>query len=625
MKLDIAVCTVNPTVGDLDGNVDLIIAAYDQAAARGASIAVMPEMVVTGYPIEDLTQNAAFLADAETARQRIVEHVRAHGGATALVFGHPTDTGRHDGNRRLVHNSATLVDPKNPDLQVTHKRNLPSYGVFDEKRDYLEGPPPRIMQFRSLRLGVLICEDGWFEDVPRSLAAQGADVMLWLNGSPFAIGKNVIRREHGERIFIQSGVPVVYVNLVGGQDELVFDGDSFSFDGERQWQGPLFKAFVEIVRMDVQRQQATRPLERLRPLKCEPTGIAEVYQAKVLGLQDYARKTGFKKIVLGMSGGMDSACVASIGADALGPENVLLVRLPSTFSSSGSLTDAKAARNLLGCPMRTIAIEPTVQTLRAAYSDMQYDTPEIDAPAIDPKLTGVADENIQARARGAILMSISNQEGYLLVTTGNKSELSCSFYTLYGDSCGGYNLLKDTLKTDVSVAAGRNVSCAEDIEILSSVFGPGLVQWRNGLDADDIARYGFKGPAGRTVPYEIEVKGESAELAEGQLDSNALPRYPILDGIVHCLIDLRMGIEATANPDRQDPVIRKILAQTRIDPFETKEAAIERGFRKSDVQFVSRQIRNGEHKRRQTAPGPKVTSMIYGRDRRMPIVNGYGG
>jgi NAD+ synthase len=625
MKLKIAACAVNPTVGDLEGNADMIIACYDKAAGSGASIAVMPEMVLTGYPIEDLTQNAAFLADAEKARQRVVAHVRAHGGDTALLFGHPTDTGRHDGNRRLVHNSATLVDPRNPELQVTHKRELPSYGVFDEKRDYLEGPPPRVMTFRGLRIGVPICEDGWFEEVPKSLAAQGADIMLWINGSPFAIGKNVVRREHANRIFDKHRVPVLYVNMVGGQDELVFDGDCFSLDGKWQWQGPLFESYVKIIDFDVQRSQATRDVERRMPLAVTPTGIGEVYRAKVLGLKDYTRKTGFKKIMLGMSGGMDSACVASIGADAIGPENVLLVRLPSTYSSSGSLTDAKAARDLLGCPMRTIAIEPTVQALRAAYGSMQYDTPELDPAVSNPVLTGVADENIQARARGAIMMAISNQEGYLLVSTGNKSELAVSYYSLYGDSCGGFNLLKDTLKTDVSVAAGRNVESIEDIDILCSVFGPGLVQWRNKLNQEDVKKYGFMGPAGRTVPFEIEAKGESAELAKDQLDSNSLPRYPILDGIVRCLIQLRMGIDDTVNPDRDDPLIRQILAQTRIDPLEPKEAAIERGFKRNDVAFVSRQIRLGEHKRRQTAPGPKVSSMIYGRDRRMPIVNGYTG
>jgi NAD+ synthase len=571
MKLDIAVCTVNPTVGDLDGNVDLIIAAYDQAAARGASIAVMPEMVVTGYPIEDLTQNAAFLADAEAARQRIVAHIRAHGGTTALLFGHPTDTGRHDGNRRLVHNSATLVDPKNPDLQVTHKRNLPSYGVFDEKRDYLEGPPPRIMQFRGLRLGVLICEDGWFEDVPRSLAAQGADVMLWLNGSPFAIGKNVIRRNHGERIFIQSGVPVVYVNLVGGQDELVFDGDSFSFDGERQWQGPLFKPFVEIVRMDVQRQQATRPLERLRPLKCEATGIAQVYQALVQGVRDYLGKSRFKKVLLGYSGGVDSGLVAAIAVDALGPENVLLVRLPSKYSSDGSKDDAWVGAERLGCPMRTIDIEPMVEASRAAYAAMDQDFGHAPSAKI---LTGVSDENIQARARGNILMAISNQEGMMLLNTTNRTEALTGFGTLHGDMAGGFGPLKDVPKTMVWA----------------------LCRHRNALQMEDLVRCGFEGPVTEVVPEEIIVKPPSAELRPDQQDTDSLPPYPILDAVIASIIDRERSVADTVTDGIADI---------------------------ATVKRVQHLVYTAEYKRRLAAPGIKIGNKLVGKDRRYPIINGY--
>lgn len=573
MKLDIAVCAVNPTVGDLDGNVDLIIAAYDQAAARGASIAVMPEMVVTGYPIEDLTQNAAFLTDAETARQRIVEHVRAHGGTTALLFGHPTDTGRHDGNRRLVHNSATLVDPKNPELQTTHKRNLPSYGVFDEKRDYLEGPPPRVMKFRSIRLGVLICEDGWFEDVPRSLSAQGADVMLWLNGSPFAIGKNVIRREHGERIFVQSGVPVVYVNLVGGQDELVFDGDSFTFDGEHQWQGPLFRPFVEIVRMDVQRSQATRPLERLRPLKCEPTGIAQVYQALVQGVRDYLGKSRFKKVLLGYSGGVDSGLVAAIAVDALGPENVLLVSLPSKYSSDGSKDDAWIGAERLGCPMRTINIEPIVEMSRRLYATMRFDMNE-PIPEDEPALTGTSDENIQARARANLLMAISNQEGFMLLNTSNKSESACGYSSILGDLAGGYSPLKDVFKTMVW----------------------DLCRYRNGIDHDQIIRFGFEGTVAEVVPEEIIVKPPSAELRPDQQDTDSLPPYPVLDAILKALMD-------------DERSVADVVADGICD-LETATR-------------IRRLTFGAEYKRRLAAPGVKIGKRLVGKDRRYPIINGY--
>ena len=573
MKLKIAACAVNPTVGDLEGNADMIIAAYDKAAGSGASIAVMPEMVLTGYPIEDLTQNAAFLADAEKARQRVVAHVRAHGGDTALIFGHPTDTGRHDGNRRLVHNSATLVDPKNPELQVTHKRELPSYGVFDEKRDYLEGPPPRVMTFRGLRIGVPICEDGWFEEVPKSLAAQGADIMLWINGSPFAIGKNVVRREHANRIFDQHRVPVLYVNMVGGQDELVFDGDCFSFDGTWQWQGPLFESYVKIVDFDVQRSQATRDLERRMPLAVTPTGIESVYRALVLGVRDYLGKSRFKRVLLGYSGGVDSGLVAAIAVDALGPENVLLVSLPSKYSSDGSKDDAVLGAERLGCPMRTINIEPIVEMSRRLYATMRFDMNE-PVPVDEPMLTGTSDENIQARARANLLMAISNQEGFMLLNTSNKSESACGYSSILGDLAGGYSPLKDVFKTMVW----------------------NLCRYRNGLDQEKLTRFGLKGPVAEVVPEEIIVKPPSAELKPDQQDSDSLPPYPVLDAILEALMD-------------DERSVADVVADGICD-LETATR-------------IRRLTFGAEYKRRLAAPGVKIGKRLIGKDRRYPIINGY--
>lgn len=627
MQVNVALVSLDPTVGALHANADLIVAAYMDAVAQGADIVLTPEMSLAGYPLQDMTQRPGFLRDVEAERMDVMRRIKASGAKAAIVFGHPTDTGTNDGNRRLVYNSATFYDPVEDVEQVIHKTELPNYGVFDEMRNYLAGPQNRVIHYRGLRLGLMICEDGWLPGVVDTLASQGADLLLWVNGSPFSKGKNVKRHVHASNRIARAQVPIAYVNLVGCQDELVFDGQCFSWDGASYVATPLFQETVQVVTFDVERGQAWTRKAARGPMAgipvMSPTATGEIYQAKVRAMRDYAHKTGFAKVVLGMSGGIDSAIVASICTDALGPENVLLVRLPSSFSSSGSLTDAAEARDLLGCPMRTIAIEPTVNALRSAYAGAQYDTGPI--PGTEPRLTGVADENAQARVRGDLLMGIANQEGYLLVTTGNRSEVSVGYFTLYGDSCGGFNLLKDTYKTDVSVAAGRNALTGEDVERLTAEFGPGLVQWRNGLGQAEIDQYGFMGPAGRTVPLSIEAKAESAELAENQKDSNSLPLYPILDGIITCLVDRNMGIDEIMNYDRSDPEMREIMSRTRIAATDSIDEAVERGFQEDQVRRVNRLINNAEHKRRQTAPGPKVGDMLYGQDRRMPIINGYTG
>ncbi len=625
MKTSIALATINPTVGDLTGNLKLNIDAYLEAARDGADIVVLPEMSLTGYPLEDLTQKQSFLRDAENYVHELIDAVRASGYKTAILFGHPTDVGRSDGNKRMVYNSATFYDPEVDEHYVSHKSELPNYGVFDEQRNFVKGGHPRVFPWRGLRIGVVICEDGWFADVTKTLANQGADLLLWINGSPFSRGKNVRRRELAADRVRDARVPIVYVNLAGGQDELIFDSDCFSWDGNNYVQTGLFQTGIQIVEMDLVRGCATKtPVSPNLP-QVEPTGIAEVYQAKVLGIRDYARKSGFKKVVLGMSGGIDSAIVASLCTDALGAENVLLVRLPSRFSSSGSLDDADEAQKLLGCPMRTIAIEPAVNVLREIYRDMQIDSgPTPFENSGHAEIFGVADENLQARIRGDILMAIANQEGYLLVTTGNRSEVSVGYFTLYGDSCGGYNLLKDTLKTDVSVAAGRVAETQEDLDSLIAEFGPGLVQWRNSLSGG-VEVYGFLGPKGRTVPFAIEAKAESAELAPDQKDSNSLPYYPILDGIITCLVDLQMGVDEIVNIDRQDERLQAILGRSRRHADQDVQQTIAQGFERSDVERVNKLINRAEHKRRQTAPGPKVGAMLYGRDRRMPLVNAYEG
>lgn len=614
MKTSIAIVTLNPTVGALVANADMILAAYLEAAADGADIVLTPEMSLTGYPLQDLTQKPGFLADVALMRIRLCQAVRESGYTAALVFGHPTDTGQSDGNRRLVHNSATFYDPTDDSMQVVHKSELPNYGVFDEKRNYLEDSQPRVVKWRGLRLGVIICEDGWFDRVTRLLSLQGADALLWVNGSPFAEGKNVKRRNHAQNRFAEARVPLIYVNLVGGQDELVFDGHSFSWDGANYVELPLFRETTQIVHFDLERGQALKTTMGTMP-EVEATGVGAIYASIVTGLRDYLGKVRFKETVLGYSGGVDSGLVAALAADAFGPESVLLVRLPSKYSSDGSLDDAMVGAKALGCPMRTIAIEPVVEALRAAYATQQIDfgpAPERvvdqedrdkeatrmpfmtdeykqgfrrgeydDDPrferwkaSLKPKLTGVADENIQARARGTILMSISNQERRMLLTTGNKSENLVGYATLYGDMSGGYGVIKDVYKTLVWA----------------------LCRYRNSLTEAEIRDLGYLGREAIVVPEEIISKPPSAELRPDQQDSDSLPVYETLDPLLAGLVDAEATVE-------------EIVASGITDA----ETALE----------MERKVFVAEYKRRQSAPGVKIGDNLLGWDRRYPIINGY--
>lgn len=530
MNLKIALCSLNPLVGDLNGNRALIVAAYRNAVDQGTDIVLTPEMSLTGYPLEDLTQKPAFLRSVANAAEELQLEIAALGHTAALVFGHPTDTGIDDGNRRLIYNSATFLDPATADTQTVHKSELPNYGVFDEKRNYLEGPTPGIIEWRGLRLGLLICEDGWFDRVTETLSAQGADLLLWVNGSPFAQGKNVARRRHASNRFAEARVPIAYVNLVGGQDELVFDGDRFFFDGEHYVEGQSFTASCQIVTADVQRGQALRtpgPMLVIPPVP--PTTVPDIYNAIVVGVRDYLAKSRFEKVVIGYSGGVDSGLVAAIACDALGPENVLLVRLPSGFSSAGSLDDAWTGAGRLGSPLRTIRIEPAVNAMRALYSAMEFDT---ETPATNPMLTGVSDENIQARVRGMILMGISNQEGFMLLNTTNLSEGLTGYGTLHGDMAGGYAPLKDVLKTTVWE----------------------LCRYRNGLDQAEIALRSYRGRVADVVPEAIIVKPPSAELRADQQDTDSLPAYPILDAILTSLVFEECSVDETV--DAGSPIAR---------------------------------------------------------------------
>ena len=589
-----AIAQLNPKVGDLQANMQKIIEAYYEGVANGADVVVCPESCLTGYPLEDLVLRKSFMDAVDVCIGHIVEDVNKSGHDAVLVFGTPKV---FDGS---TYNAAIVVDPLDqPNVQWVVKRELPNYGVFDEKRHFVAGGfPPHVVEIRGHKVGLMICEDCWFPQVSNELSNDGAAILISINGSPYEMGKNVTRRQVIAKRIKETGLPFMYVNAVGGQDELVFDGGSFYYDGKTLQEAPSFVEGVTyfdvnlpftdrhvidgeqtaIIRDDGTFARWKDGIPAKITLDNYPTveasGVASVYQAIVLGTRDYLTKQGFKSVVLGYSGGVDSGIVAAIAADAIGAENVHLVRLPSKFSSDHSLSDAAEGAERLGSPMRTIPIENVVNALRQAYGLAQHHDGGENATRV---LTGAADENIQARARGNILMSISNQEGHLLLTTGNKSEVSVGYSTLYGDMSGGFNPIKDCYKTMVWA----------------------LCRWRNQVFHNELEGYGFLGRGGiDVVPEEIIVKPPSAELRADQKDTDSLPPYDVLDKILIGFIE-------------REKSSAEIIGEGVAD-----DATVTRMRRLVDL---------AEYKRRQAAPGVKITSKIYGRDRRYPIVNGWRG
>ena len=593
-----AIIQFNPTVGAIVENLAHHVQHIRDAVEAGADMVIFPEMSLTGYPLEDLVLRHSFVKAVELETKILIQFIQTEFPNTGVIFGAPRFA-----DESTIYNSAYFVNEGK--VRTVDKHELPNYGVFDEKRVFRVGGEPFPIQFRGYNIGLMICEDCWFPTISQRLYENGAIMLISINGSPYEMGKNVVRRKVIAKRIKETGLPFMYVNMVGGQDELVFDGGSFYFDGSTMQETPHFVEGIYMMDVNLGEQQISwyqpdevRYVAQIRddgsfaywlpgrqalvdltnyPM-VEPTGIKEVYQAIHLGLKDYMGKQKradgtpvFKTAVLGYSGGVDSGIVAAVAADALGAENVHLVRLPSKFSSAGSLTDAEDGAMRLGAPMRTIRIEPIVDALRQAYWGAQggcnfytYRNSE---------LTGVADENIQARTRGNILMAISNQEGHLLLTTGNKSEVSVGYSTLYGDMSGGYNPIKDAYKTTVWE----------------------LCRWRNGLTQAELDEFGFKGRVGDVVPEAIISKPPSAELRADQKDSDSLPEYPVLDAILKGMIE-------------KDQSVEEIIAE---------------GFIPAEVTRVRNLVDNAEYKRRQAAPGVKLTSKIHGRDRRYPIVNAW--
>jgi len=544
--LTIAFAQTNPTVGDLAGNAGLVRRARDNAAALGADLVVFPELVLVGYPPEDLVLRPA-LVEAAAGVLRELEH-ESTGPLPGLVVGLPWAADGH------VFNAAALVADGRTELRF--KRELPNYGVFDEKRVFTPGPLPEPVAFRSLRLGIPICEDVWYPACVAHLHRAGARLLLVPNGSPFEVDKFHRRLELARRRVLESGLPLAYVNQVGGQDELVFDGGSFVMNGDGRLALllPFWREALTVSRWKC--REGTCVCEGDVDWTDEPR-LASIYSAMVLGLRDYVRKNGFPGAVLGLSGGIDSAVTAAVAVDALGTGRVRGVRLPSRFTSQPSLDDATEAAGLLGIARDTVSIEGPVRALESVLE-----------PLFAGRSRDTAEENLQARVRGVLLMALSNKFGELLVTTGNKSEMSVGYATLYGDMCGGYSVLKDIYKTEVYA----------------------LARWRN-----EHAPEGGLGPAGRVVPESSLTKAPTAELRPNQTDQDTLPPYDVLDSILHGLIEDEQNIE-------------QIVA---------------RGFSRGLVARVQHLLYSAEYKRRQAPPGVKITRKSFGRDRRYPVTNAF--
>lgn len=544
--LSIALAQINPVVGDVAGNVARIREARAKAARDGAQLVVFPELTVSGYPPEDLVLKNSFLDAVEAAVEALAADTADDG--PALLVGAPW---RVDGK---VGNAALLLD--HGKVAATRlKHHLPNYGVFDEARVFAAGPVPGPVAFRGVRLGVMVCEDMWYADVAETLAETGAEILVVPNGSPFEVDKQDVRLNRAVARVTETGLPLVYVNQLGGQDELVFDGASFALDAKAK---PL-------VRLPAWEQAVTTTTWRRGgsgwtadgPLAPEPGRAESVYQALMLGLRDYVTKNGFPGVVLGLSGGIDSALAAAVAADALGRDRVWCVMMPSPYTSRESLEDAAGVAGMLGCRLDTIGIEPAM----AAYDHML-------APVFQGKAPDITEENLQSRARGMTLMAISNKFGPMVLSTGNKSEMSTGYATLYGDMCGGFAVLKDVYKTTVFE----------------------VCRWRNAHRP-----HGGLGPDGAVMPDRVITKPPSAELKPDQTDQDTLPPYEVLDGILKCLIEDELGVAAT----------------------------VAKGFDEATVRRVWAMLDRAEYKRRQAPPGVKITARSFGRDRRYPITNGF--
>ena len=581
LPLRVALAQINVTVGDLEGNSKQILTAMQQASAAGAHILCTPELALTGYPPEDLLLKPGFVDANLRALQELIDASRAFPNLTSVIGFVDRD---HD-----IYNAAAVISAGKL-YGKYHKHYLPNYGVFDENRYFQAGRKAPLFLINGVHVGVNICEDIWYPTGPITMQAHaGAEVILNINGSPYYTGKAIFRQEMLATRAADNGVIVAYLNMVGGQDELVFDGGSMVLNeqGELIARAKEFAEDMLIVDLDTASVFRTRlhdPRRRQERLQVRPDDVPlipisrpgapisaspgllgapqriepkmerlqEIYSALVLCTGDYVRKNNFKQVIIGLSGGIDSSLTAAIAVDALGAENVLGVSMPSGYSSEGSRTDAQALAGNLGIHMLTIPIE---ETFRTSLKMLQ--------PALGEGDPGLAAENLQARIRGNILMAISNKQNALVLTTGNKSEMATGYSTLYGDMAGGFAVIKDVLKTLVYE----------------------LSLYRNSLGDRPV------------IPPSVIEKPPSAELRPGQKDTDSLPPYDVLD-----------------------PILRAYAEEDR-----TFEEIVAMGFDRKTVERVMRLVDTSEYKRRQAPPGVKITTRAFGRDRRLPITNRYRG
>ena len=545
-KLKIVLAQLNPVVGDVKGNAQKLINIRSNLN-NNIDIIVVPELYISGYPIDDLVLRDDFL---ELVGHQLNELAKlTNDGKAAIIIGAPRK------EKDTIRNSVFVLD-EGEIIAFRDKHNLPNSGVFDEQRIFSQGPLSGPVKVRDVLIGLPICEDIWTETVVECLCETGADIILSINASPYTIKKRDQRMSVAVSRVLESKLPLIYLNRVGGQDELVFDGSSFclSYDGSLTCQLHDFKEETSEITIEKKDNNWIFKAE----INNVSSNLEGLYKALVMGVRDYVNNNNFPGVVLGMSGGIDSALVAAIATDALGPELVKAIMMPSPYTSNDSLEDAKNASSKLGIEYSDLDIKDGMRIIENILQDFK-------GPFVK---SGIAEENIQSRLRGLVLMAISNKYGPMVLATGNKSEYAVGYATLYGDMCGGFAVIKDLWKTHVFA----------------------LCKWRNLNKPED-----FLGPDGIVIPERIITKPPSAELRDDQKDTDSLPEYDILDAILQKLVE-------------DDFSVNQIISE---------------GFNAEEVKRVSMLLSRSEYKRFQSAPGPKVTEKAFGRDRRYPLTSGF--